>query len=73
MMLIRTLFNECLLFAKSHAEGFICIVPFRLPSDPEVGTLTVSISQMRKIKFRDVNSLTNGKMDLGCPLRQTDS
>lgn len=73
MMLIRILFIECLLCTKSHAEGFIGIAPFHLPSDPGVGTLTVSISQMRKIRFRDVNSLTNREMDLGCQLRQTNS
>lgn len=69
IMLIRTLFTECLLYARSHAKCSTYIFLFY----PRTGTTTIPISQMRKIKFRDVNSLAHWEMDLRRQCRQTNS
>lgn len=68
ILLLRTLLAELLLYTQSHTRGFPRIVPWfwcRHDYSP--------ISQMRQLRFRDVNSLAQPEMDLGCQLRQTMS
>lgn len=48
------------------------LCPFHPHSDPGVGTVTISISQMRRVRFGDVNSLAHREMDQGCQLGQTN-
>ena len=72
ILLIRTLFIECFLCARSHTKSSPFFVPFVL-TDPVVGTVTIPISQMRRVRFRDVNSLAHREMDPGCHVGQTNS
>lgn len=55
--------------------GAKCLTRFShfILSDPGVGTVTIPISQMRSVRFRDVNSLAHGEVDLGCQLGQARS